>query len=199
MRTNGRTFFSRFPVLKNSSGDDRTRAFSDCGAFSECGEAGFTFIETMAALAVLSVIGAALWTGFFSSTVGIERGIGLVREHGTALLARELLSRELSRIRVPFWEREPEGFSEQPGTLTVPFLDGEKDAVMVLRAEEDAIVLDRGGETIRIHAAGTPELSFLSGPGGPWGVLVNAGTFELRVPFGAPSRGDLSDTEAGNE
>lgn len=176
-----------------TAGDDGTQASAARD------DAGFTLVETLVAIAVLSVIGAALWTGFFSSTVGLERGMEAVRESGTALLVQELLSRELSRIRVPFWEREPDGFTGEADALTMPFADGEADAVLVLRAEEGALVLDRGGETVRIPVAGTPGLSFLSGPGGPWGVAVNLGTFELRVPFGAPCRNDLSNSVAGNE
>lgn len=109
-------------------------------------EAGFTFVEVMVSLLLVSVLVLVL----VSALVGAQRLIGGAGETavGAARLLEldEALRKAALRVRTPFWEA-PEAVVVADGRIEVPWLDGfaERSLVVERRGDRLALLFVGGG------------------------------------------------------
>lgn len=106
----------------------------------EHGERGTTLVEVLTAMAVLSIIVVAMWSGFASSISlvknipeSIDRTIDLV-------LLQRAFDREFGRVRVPYWtyEFEPE---DDATSIVLPYCDGHPWKNLLIEFKDSHIVL----------------------------------------------------------
>jgi prepilin-type N-terminal cleavage/methylation domain-containing protein len=121
-------------------------------------EQGFTFVEVMVALLIISLIGVVVWQG------SVRSGRLLDRISRESLITLKLMRTEsalrdaVAEIRIPFWVSEAV-IEESDGELVIPFYEGSADALLVVKCEDGSIVIGTrsGGE-------GTMEKSATFGP-----------------------------------
>ena len=106
-------------------------------------EHGFTLLEVLAGLAILSVLGIGVWSGVAAALRAISR------YHDTALACARLLQlddrfREAAgRVRVPWWLPGPT-VSESDGGYSIPFLDGLPDKLLSIQLVNGALYVTDG-------------------------------------------------------
>ena len=159
-------------------------------------DGGFTFVEILVSLLLVSVLGLVIWSG-------LDRGENLVRRtfRGTADAVRILqldtaLRKAAGRVRVPYWETGPEVEAAEY-SLRVSWLDGQ--ALQYLSLERRGGLLAVGFSTEEPEGLFGPfdeiALGLMTGPDGTAsGILVavvggaagisGGGPIELQARFG---------------
>jgi prepilin-type N-terminal cleavage/methylation domain-containing protein len=106
-------------------------------------EQGFTLVEVLIGMAIMSILGLAVWTAV---TVGL-RTAGRLHDGALAnarlLLLDDRLREAVGRVRVPWWIAEP-AVETAPGAWSIPWLDGEPDRKLVISWHDEAVWIDDG-------------------------------------------------------
>jgi prepilin-type N-terminal cleavage/methylation domain-containing protein len=103
-------------------------------------EQGFTFIEVMVALLIVSLIVVVAWQGSSRSGNLLDR---ISRDSLTVLKlmrAESALRDAVAEIRIPFWVSEAV-IEEGEGELAIPFYGGSADTLLVVKCEDGHIVI----------------------------------------------------------
>ncbi|MBN1697777.1 MAG: prepilin-type N-terminal cleavage/methylation domain-containing protein [Spirochaetales bacterium] len=103
-------------------------------------EDGFTFIEILVSVVILSVLGFSIWTGF----IGVMNLIGSVpeaTEKAQKLLALDsYLMQVCGAIKIPFWMPEAE-IEEESDKVILPFYDGKKENMLSIEYKDKYIII----------------------------------------------------------
>lgn len=67
---------------------------------------GFTYIEVLVALAIISLSGYVIWMGFSSGLQALEKIYEKSRVSAELVIFERLFRREVNKLCVPYWEKE---------------------------------------------------------------------------------------------
>jgi prepilin-type N-terminal cleavage/methylation domain-containing protein len=130
------------------------------GASFAGASAGFTLLETLAALAVLSVAGLSVIAGANIVINALDTAKTRAVFTARLLYADERLRRAVGEIAIPYWEQAGYttaklAMSAHGNTLELPWYQGKRDAVLRLYQRDTTLVLDivthEGCESIILH------------------------------------------------
>jgi prepilin-type N-terminal cleavage/methylation domain-containing protein len=150
---------------------------------------GFTLVETLTAIAVISIAGLALLSGVSMATRTLEKAKTRAI-HATRLLnADERLRELIGQVAIPFWERNA-GFAVRNETLELPWYQGQKDAILritfVKRDAQTMLEINTPDkrEVIMLDTVGEPALGLiLDADKQPCGVEIRLADYHSRIAF----------------
>ncbi len=121
-------------------------------------EDGFTFVEVIASILILSIIGFLIWQGssiatrvLFKST---DRSIATIR----LLQLDEVMRRETGHIVIPFWISRLE-IETTHSRISVPYYQGDPDDVLIIEVVEDALKITAPKHDKSLHFGPFPGIS----------------------------------------
>jgi prepilin-type N-terminal cleavage/methylation domain-containing protein len=120
-----------------------------CG-FSKS-KSGFTYIEMMVALIILSLVGVLVWQGISASGKLLDK-ISVSSSTTMRLMQTEESVRELvGKIRIPFWINAME-LEEGEGEIAVPFYEGRGENLLIIKYEDGSLIIgNRGTDEEQMH------------------------------------------------
>jgi prepilin-type N-terminal cleavage/methylation domain-containing protein len=139
-------------------------------------QSGFTMMETLIAMGVVSLIMIILALSLSSSAGAMQKakdrslfGIKLLR-------ADSLIRSRIGEVAVPYWENPAPEMGES--SVTIPWRHGERESYVRLLAEEGALVMETGDRqkkerTLLMSGLDRIEFSILRNEGSvPYGIGV---------------------------
>lgn len=139
------------------------------------GDSGSTFVEVLAALAVLSVIGAVLWFSGGTAADGLQRAVRVRRVAVETLRFQRSLSRYAERVRPPYWMGEcfAEGIDGLDQQIRVAYLDRREAAWLeVANGSRGLFIETSDGDSLRFPRLRASEIFLLSEAGVAYGIAV---------------------------
>jgi prepilin-type N-terminal cleavage/methylation domain-containing protein len=95
---------------------------------------GFTLLETLTAIAVISIAGLALLSGVSIATRALEKAKTRAMYAARLLSADERLRELIGQVAIPYWERNAglvvRNEAAYAAALELPWYQGQKDAVL---------------------------------------------------------------------
>ena len=93
---------------------------------------GFTLVETLIAITLISLIGIPVFT-VFSDTVSFSGRVKDLNHWNKELIQMERVLRKSAReVQIPFWIREI-GISKESGSLIIPYWNSDADSVLEIK------------------------------------------------------------------
>jgi hypothetical protein len=123
---------------------------------------GFTLIEAITMIAVISVLGVVLWSGATLAMRALSDMDSHLDGTGAFLLAEHALREECGKIRFPYWLGQS-GIEQNESGLTVHYLEGRREDTLVIGFENNRLWIAEHRRT----TDGEEEVSRL--PYGPFG------------------------------
>ncbi len=112
------------------------------------GEDGFTLVEVLVGLAVISLLGVAVWGAASAAFRGVERARRSALASARALQLDDRFRACIGRVRPAWWAGEPRMESEG-GAWRIGDLDGEAEKALVLRWADGVLTIDDGTTSTR--------------------------------------------------
>ncbi len=138
-------------------------------------EAGFSLIEVMVALVLLSALGTAVWAGLLGAQGLVRRTIREASGTARMLQLDTYLRQTALRVRTPFWASTP-GAEVSSDRLRIPWLDGDPGDAMLIERHEGRLVIgtEKSGQRLSFGPFDTADFGLQTDPSGrPAGVLVS--------------------------
>ncbi|MCK5671905.1 MAG: prepilin-type N-terminal cleavage/methylation domain-containing protein [Spirochaetales bacterium] len=96
---------------------------------------GFTLIETLIAIVLVSLIGIPVFT-VFSDTVGFTKKIkDLNHWNGELIKLERVLRKSVGEVQIPYWINNIE-VTEGTGIMTIPYWNGDADLVLEMEIKD---------------------------------------------------------------
>ncbi len=155
------------------------------------GQGGFTFVELLVSLVLLSVLGLVVWSGLLNADGLVRRTIRQAALSARVLQLDTFLRRSALRVRVPYWQTGLQA-NQEPGKVEVPWLDGEAGATLTVELRGEQVIVGFPGEERFIPFGPFPAAKLglykdASGQSGGIELTVTGGREEpvlMRAPFG---------------
>jgi prepilin-type N-terminal cleavage/methylation domain-containing protein len=112
------------------------------------GEDGFTLVEVLVGLAVISLLGVAVWGAAAAAFRGVERARRSALASARAIQLDDRFRACIGRVRPPWWGGEPRMESEG-AAWRIGDLDGEAGKALVLRWADGVLSIDDGTTATR--------------------------------------------------
>ncbi len=103
-------------------------------------EDGFTFLEILVSLLLLSILGLILWSSLFNAQGLIGKILHEASFSAKVLQLDDFIVQAAQKIRVPFWVKEIE-IQEEDGRMVVPWLNGNPEDFLVFQKQNDSILI----------------------------------------------------------
>ena len=99
---------------------------------------GFTLIETLIAITLVSLIGIPVFT-VFSDTVSFTGKIKDLNRWNKELIQLDrVLRKSVGEVKIPFWLSDIE-VTEGTGTMTIPYWNGDADLLLEIEIEDTVL------------------------------------------------------------
>jgi len=162
-------------------------------------ENGFTVLEVLVGLAILSLLGIGVWSGVAASLRAASRLRAAVLANARLLQLDDRIREAAGRIVPPWWEKGPE-IQELQGEWRVPLVDGYPEKFLVVAFKDGVLSIDDGDfvslfpgfTSVRLAPAWEGESGFgglrleVTGKGiGPLSISARFGGAELCSPGGS--------------
>ncbi|ULQ59086.1 prepilin-type N-terminal cleavage/methylation domain-containing protein [Brucepastera parasyntrophica] len=114
-------------------------------------EEGFTFMEVLVAIAIISIIGLSLLWGIASISDSVTRARENARLALSLLKADEYIRERTAEIRIPYWERNIT-FESSGSSASIPWYQGDKNAYLRFFTENNTVYAETefNGETAKL-------------------------------------------------
>jgi prepilin-type N-terminal cleavage/methylation domain-containing protein len=112
------------------------------------GEAGFTLMEMLAALALSALLGTVMWGALSGGTLSARRILSEATENATLLRLDDRLRNVAVRVQTPFWLPGAQT-TETEGGFTVNWLDGEFGRWATFEVTDEGVTINDGERTTR--------------------------------------------------
>jgi len=145
-------------------------------------DGGFTLLETLVAMVVLSALGIGVWAAVTVSTQSITRSRASGRAAVQVLQIDDRLRACVSRVRAPWWFPAP-AIEGSDGSWQLPYLDGDPGKSLAISWKEAVLSIDDGATLSRYPGFTSARLTpALDADGKPYGVeLALEGRYVGRV------------------
>ena len=104
-------------------------------------ERGFTFVEILVSLVIISFIGMILFTGASRAQTVLKNISEMSITNNRLLQYTNYLRSSAAQVKVPFWIREI-SFVEKEDSLEIPYFRGEKDSYLVIGRTDHFLTID---------------------------------------------------------
>ena len=115
---------------------------------SRASEEGFTLLETLVAMVVLSAIGIGVWAAVTVSSQSVTRSRASGRAAAELLQIDDRLRACVSRVCAPWWSPAPT-IQGGGGSWSIPYLDGAADRSLGISWKDAALLIDDGATVSR--------------------------------------------------
>ncbi len=168
---------------------------------------GFTFLETVISLVIVSVIGLSA-AGLFASAASFEKKTNSqINSNNQLLLLDRYMRLHVSRIKIPYWVdiRQEPGFISDQQHLSIPFFEGEEDSILDIDLHNGILRIETPGEEKVFTGLRRSTISiFEDRRGFPLGVTLNlkkggGRAFRISCAFGSAGYGVFSGWRNNNE
>jgi prepilin-type N-terminal cleavage/methylation domain-containing protein len=122
-------------------------------------EDGFTFMEVIVAMAIMSLIGVSMWLGFTAAVKLIHRIPESTQMMQEFLGLDNMLREHVSRISIPFWEPQLDYYIDS-SAAQFPFYEGIKTKYLLVEFYESELIM----RTFEEESEDEPEVIYRSGP-----------------------------------
>ncbi len=161
------------------------------------GEEGFTLLEVLVGMVVLSLLGIGVWTAVTVAWRSVERFRESVRAGSQVLQLDDRFRACADRVRPPWWGGEPE-LQAEGHTWRIACLDGDPGKTLTLSWQEGVLAIDDGESIARYRGITDVDLApARDGSGMPYGAELSLeaehlGRFTIVARYGgrAVRRGD---------
>jgi prepilin-type N-terminal cleavage/methylation domain-containing protein len=156
---------------------------------SRPGEEGFTLLEVLVGMVVLSLLGIGAWTAVSVAWRSVERFRAGSRAGAAVLQLDDRLRACAARVRPPWWGGEP-GLSAAGDAWRISCLDGDPDRALTLSCQDGVLAIDDGQLVARYHGFTDVDLSPARDPtGSQFGVELSItadplGRFTIVATYG---------------
>ena len=166
--------------MRSSSRETRMRRLTRWP--SRKSEEGFTLLETLVAMVVLSALGVGVWAAVTVSEQSVARSRASSRAATQVLQVDDRLRACVSRVRAPWWMPAP-SIQGDDGSWNIPYLDGDPDKSLAISWKTTELSIDDGGAVSRYPGFTSARLtSALDVDGRPYGVeLTLEGKYVSRI------------------
>ncbi len=106
-------------------------------------DGGFTLVEVIVGMAILSLLGVAVWGGTTAALRAVSRAHDAALGNARLLELDDRFRAAAFRIRPPWWESEL-AVEDSNDTWRIPFLDGAKDRFLVVSVKDGILSIDDG-------------------------------------------------------
>jgi prepilin-type N-terminal cleavage/methylation domain-containing protein len=160
--------------------------------FSGHNDAGFTLLEVLLGMVILSLLGIGMWTAVTISQRSVERF------HAGSLANARLLQIDdrfrgcIARIRAPWWDFAPAVVTGADGWKIV-FLDGDPEKALIISYQDGSLCIDDGAYVSRFPGFDSVRLETVRGADSvPFGVSLaldgrHLGSTTIIARFGGAS------------
>jgi prepilin-type N-terminal cleavage/methylation domain-containing protein len=104
---------------------------------------GFTLIEVLVGMAILSLLGVAVWGGVTAALRAVSRSHDAALANARLLQLDDRFRAGAGRIRPPWWEPGL-AIEESDGTWRIPFLDGAPERALTVTLKDGTLSIDDG-------------------------------------------------------
>lgn len=151
-------------------------------------EDGSTFIEVLAAVAILSVVAAVLWFATDSARSGLRSAVETRGAVAAALRFRESVLRYAERIQPSYWADEL-AVEQSDGGMRIHHLDGDREGWLHLETADGIVITTSSGEIDAFPRVRAGVIEVLESGGISYGLSIAIADLgeELTIaaPFGA--------------
>lgn len=158
---------------------------------SNAGELGATFVEVLAALALLAVVAGLLWFAAGGGVDSLRRALAVRREAVALLEATRSLRRAAGRVRPAYWigGEFGAGIETEDNLVRVPHLDGDGDQWLVLDGDAGLTIKTSGGDRREFRGLSVSTIEILTERDVPYAVVVvfdsdRVGSLRVHAAFG---------------
>jgi prepilin-type N-terminal cleavage/methylation domain-containing protein len=142
-------------------------------SYSRPGEEGFTLLEVLAGLVVLSLLGIGVWTAVTVALRSVERFREGARAGSQALRLDDRFRACVDRVRPPWWGGEPEMRTEGH-TWRISCLDGDPGKMLTLSWQDGVLTIDDGERVMRYRGIVDADCApAMDGTGMPFGAELS--------------------------
>ena len=158
-------------------------------SLSRPAEDGFTVLEVLAGLAILSLLGLGVWSGAASSLRTASRVRAAMLANARLLQLDDRLREAVGRIVPPWWCDGPE-IRESEGSWRVPLVGGDPAKFLVIECANGVVSIDDGDYVSRFPGFTSLRLApAWEGKGGLRGLTIEVfatgiGAFSISARFG---------------
>lgn len=158
---------------------------------SPAGELGATFVEVLAALALLAIVAGVLWFAAGSGVNGLRRALSVRREAVALLGATHCLRRAAERIRPTYWIGGAFGsrIETEGNRVRVTHLDGDGDRWLVVDGDAGLTIETSGGDRREFGGLSVSSIEILTERDVPYAMVVvfdsdRGGSLRVHAAFG---------------
>lgn len=103
-------------------------------------EDGFTFMEVLAGMAIMSILGVTVWMGF-AAAVHLIHSVPVSVELVQSYMVLDTIVREyISRVKPPFWQPELDYYMDSTSVI-FPFYEGVEDQFLQIEYLDNHLYL----------------------------------------------------------
>lgn len=140
---------------------------------SRAGEEGFTLLEVLVGMVVLSLLGIGVWTAVTVAYRSVERFRESVRAGVQVLQLDDRFREGAARVRPPWWSGEPD-IQAEGHMWRISCLDGDPGKTLTLSWQDGVLSIDDGKRVARYRGFTDADLSpALDDAGIPFGALLS--------------------------
>lgn len=141
-------------------------------ASSRESEAGFTLLEVLLGMVILSLLGIGMWTAVTVSLRSLDRFHAGALANARVLQIDDRFRECAARIRAPWWESAPT-VETATDAWKVAFLDGDPRKLLVISYQDGSLAIDDGAYVSRFPGFNSVRLeNALAADGTPIGVSL---------------------------
>lgn len=103
-------------------------------------EKGFTFIEILVSMVLLSVLGITIWAGLINSQGLIRKIISEASTSAKILQLDNFVRQNTNKVKIPFWEGKIKIDGEESG-LAIPYMNAEYADKLIFKTSENMLLI----------------------------------------------------------
>jgi prepilin-type N-terminal cleavage/methylation domain-containing protein len=123
------------------------------------GEEGFTLLEVLVGLVIISLLGVGMWTAVAVAWRSVERFRESARTGSLVLELDDRFRSCAARVRPPWWGGEPELRADGHATWRISCLDGDPGKTLTLSWRNGVLAIDDGERIARYRGFTDVDLS----------------------------------------
>ena len=126
-------------------------------------EQGFTLVEVLVALALLSTLGLFVWAAAASGEKSLRRIVDGIRRYAEILELDAVVRSYAQRVLTPYWLPAPRS-EISPGSLSVSYLDGSEEAALQISFRGQTLSVGDGAHNAEFQGVQDARMEITTAP-----------------------------------